>query len=183
MVSEREKVVGGCYAMEILAMVWRMLEHMILSPSKAAQTSLLSPFYLCLCLSFSLCFYPPSSTSAQVGAGLPRFRQPPEVRIVGTFAALEDKPRGNHKTLTVHVKGKTWQLRLREIKSLTNTTKTGWSLLNDLFPPKLHFIGADDLLTPLTENAIVGKTVEIQGRLYVGDHQLFVSSVQVKEGD
>ena len=132
-----------------------------------------SLLYLYLCLS--------SPAFAQIGSGLPRFRQPPEVRIVGTFATLEDKQRSKQKTLTVHVKGKTWKLRIREIKSLTNTTKTGWSLLNDLFPPKLHFIGADDLLTPLTENAIVGKTLELQGRLYVGDQQLLISAVTVQE--
>jgi hypothetical protein len=140
---------------------------------------------------FLLCFYLycdlyrgfSSPAVAQVGTGLPHFRHPPQVRMVGTLVPLEEKNPGKLKTLIVHVKGKSWKFRLEEITVLTAVTRSGWSLLNDLFPPKLHFIGAEHLLVPLQQDTIEGKQLELEGRLYVGDHQLFLSSVIVKESE
>jgi hypothetical protein len=132
-----------------------------------------------------LCFYLylslPSFAFAQVGAGLPNFRQPPQVRIIGTLAPLNDKQPSKVKTLTVHIKGKSWKLRIQEITALTATTQSGWGLLKNLLPPKLRFIGADELLLPLAVETIAGKQLTIEGRLYVGEHQLFVSDVQTQE--
>lgn len=139
------------------------------------QYALLIQFFL----SFSLTIALPSSLFAQVGSGLPHFRQPPLVRIVASLSSLEEKQRGNLRTLTVYIKGKTWKLRIREITSLTATTKSGWRLLNDLFPPKLHLIGPEELLVPLQTDDIAGKPLELEGRLYVGDHQLFLTNVTI----
>jgi hypothetical protein len=72
-------------------------------------------------------------------------------------------------------------MRVREITTLTAMTRSGWSLLQELFPPKLHLIGAEALLTPLQQEAIIGKLLELEGRLYVGNHQLLLSAVTVKE--
>jgi hypothetical protein len=101
------------------------------------------------------------------------------VRIIGSLVSPEEK-RGGLRTLTTHVKDKTWQLRIKEIKTLTGLSN-GWSLLNDLFPPKLHFIGPEDLLTPLRQEEIAGKLLILEGRLYVGDHQLYVTAVTLPE--
>jgi hypothetical protein len=142
--------------------------------NKGLQVSV-SYLYLC----FSLCFS--SFASAQVGPGPLRFRQPPQVRIVGTLVPLEERKHGQFQTLTVHVRGKSWKLRIREITTLTASTRSGRSLLKDLFPPKLHFIGAEELLFPLQQDTIVGKQLELEGRLYVGDQQLLISHVTIKE--
>src|SRR5581483_6026588 len=125
-----------------------------------------TPSLACLCLSFYLCLSlcPPSSVLAQAGAGLPHFRQPPQVRILGVLIAPEDKQRSNLQTLTVHVKGKTWLLRIRQIKALTATTKSGWGLLRELFPPKLRLLGADEVLAPLRQDDIAGQLLELEGR-------------------
>jgi hypothetical protein len=140
-------------------------------------------WFLALSLAFIILSPRFSLTFAQVGAGLPNFRQPPQVRIIGTFAPLDDKQHSNLKTLTVYVKGKSWKLRIQEITALTATTQSGWGLLRNLLPPKLRFIGADELLTPLAKDTIAGKQLLLEGRLYVGDHQLFLSKVQTKEDE
>jgi hypothetical protein len=141
------------------------------------------PSFICLCLYFCLSLCPPSSVLAQASAGLPHFRQPPQVRIVGVLVAPEDKRRSTLQTLTVHVKGKTWKLRIRNIKALTATTNSGWGLLRELFPPKLRLLGADALLAPLQQDDIAGKLLELEGRLYVGAHQLVLSTVKVTEAE
>jgi hypothetical protein len=141
------------------------------------------PSTLCLYLCLYLCLFPSSSALAQVGTGLPSFRQPPQVRIIGTLAPLDDKQPSKIKTLTVYVKGKSWKLRIQEITALTATTQSGWGLLKNLLPPKLHLVGADELLLPLAAETIAGKQLTIEGRLYVGEHQLLVSDVQTQEGN
>jgi hypothetical protein len=72
-------------------------------------------------------------------------------------------------------------LRIKEIKVLTGSTNSGWSLLNDLFPPRLHLIGPDELLAPLQQDDIAGRPLILEGRLYVGDHQLYVTAVTVPD--
>ena len=134
---------------------------------------------LTLCLSFSCIFVLSFSAIAQVGTGLPSFRQPPQVRISGTLDPLTTKQRSKVKTLTVYVKGKSWKFHIQEITALTATTQSGWGLLKNLVPPKLRFIGADELLLPLAEDTIAGKPLTLEGRLYVGEHQLLVSDVHL----
>ncbi len=145
-----------------------------LSPSKGERRFL--PLVLALVF-FSLQF---SLASAQVG-GIPRIKPPPLVRIVGAFASLEDTQRSNLQTLTVRVKKDKWRLRIREIKALTATTNSGWGLLKDLFPPWLRFAGPDELLAPLQQQDIAGKPFILEGRLYVGDHMLYLTAVTVTE--
>jgi hypothetical protein len=78
----------------------------------------------------------------------------------------------------VRVKQKKWRLHIREIKALTATTHQGWGLLNDLFPPWLRLTGPDDLLSPLQHDEIAGQPLVLEGRLYVGDHMLYLTAVE-----
>lgn len=146
---------------------------MATSRTFSSQTPLTLGLYL-YCV-----FILPSQALAQVGTGLPSFRQPPQVRIIGTLDPLDTKQRSKVKTLTVSVKGKSWKLHIQEITALTATTQSGWGLLKNLLPPKLRFIGADELLLPLAEETIAGKPLTLEGRLYVGEHQLLVSDVHI----
>jgi len=131
---------------------------------------------------FALFFSPPQSSLAFAQAGgVPRVKQPPLVRIVGAFAPVDDTQRSNLQTLSIQVKAQQWKMRIREIKALTATTKSGWSLLNDLFPPHLHFTGPNELLAPLQQPDIAGRPFVLEGRLYVGDHMLYLTAVTVTE--
>ncbi len=152
--------------------------------------SILSPFTLSLSkgerrsffflLTFLVCSPQLSLAFAQVG-GIPRIKPPPLVRITGAFAPLNDTGRSVLQTLTVQIKDHKWKLRIREIKALTATTSSGWGLLKDLFPPRLRLVGSDDILAPLQQEDIAGKPFVMEGRLYVGDHMLYVTAVTVTE--
>ena len=117
---------------------------------------------------------------AQVG-GAPHFKQPPLVRITGAFAPVDDTQRSNLQTLSVQVKAQKWKLRIREIKALTATAHSGWALLKDLFPPHLRLVGPQELLAPLQQSDIAGRPFILEGRLYVGDHMLYVTAVTVDD--
>jgi hypothetical protein len=133
-----------------------------------------------LALALVFLFPPLSFAFAQVG-GIPHFKQPPLVRIIGAFASVDDTQRSNLQTLSVQVKAQKWKLRIREIKALTATTHSGWGLLKDLFPPHLRLVGPQELLAPLQQSDIAGKPFILEGRLYVGDHMLYVTAVTVND--
>ena len=153
------------------------------------MTAIWSPFVLSLskcqrrrllCTVGLGCLFPLSFAFAQVG-GIPHFKQPPLVRIIGAFASVDDTQRSNLQTLAVQVNAQKWKLRIREIKALTATTHSGWGLLKDLFPPHLHLVGPQEFLTPLQQPDIAGKPFILEGRLYVGDHMLYVTAVTVTD--
>ncbi len=149
----------------------RPCHHVFLSRSYAPTVF----FYLAMFLALGSAPLP--SARAQGGGGAPRSHQPPQVHIRGVLVAPEEATTNNAKTLAVRVGGKSWKLRIDAITTLTDTSKSGWSLLNDLFPRRLHLIGPDNLLTPLQQETAAGKPLELEGRLYIGDQQLLLSSV------
>ena len=142
--------------------------------SKGERRSL--PFVLALFFSASQL----SLAVAQIG-GIPHLKPPPLVRIIGAFAPVDDTQRTSLQTLSVQVKGHKWRMRIREIKALTATTNSGWGLLKDLIPPHLHLTGPDELLAPLQQQEIAGKPFILEGRLYVGDHMLYLTAVTVND--
>lgn len=123
----------------------------------------------------------PSLAFAQTGGGVPRLRHPPLVRITGALAPFDDTQRSELHTLVVTVKQTKWRLRIREIKALTATTSHGWGLLKDLFPPRLRFVGPADLIARLQQDDIAGLPLILEGRLYVGDHMLYLTAVTLTE--
>ena len=118
---------------------------------------------------------------AQGIGGIPRIEPPPLVRITGAFAPLDDTRRRSLQTLTVQLKERKWKMYVRDIKALTATTNSGWGLLKDLFPPRLRLVGSADLIAPLQQEDIAGKPLILEGRLYVGNHMLYLMAVTVTE--
>jgi hypothetical protein len=57
----------------------------------------------------------------------------------------------------------------------------GASILSRLFPRRVTIIGDDDLLQKLQQDSILGKPLTLEGRLYFGSRQLFLSNLQVPE--
>ena len=140
-----------------------------------------SPCYFVLLLVMILSFAPQRPLTFAQAGGVPHLRQPPLVRIIGAFAPFADTQRSELQTLVVTVKETKWRLRIREIKALTTANRHGWGLLKDLFPPRLRLTGPSDLLTRLQQEDIAGLPVILEGRLYVGDHMLYVTAVTVTE--
>jgi hypothetical protein len=139
-------------------------------------------YYFFLFIVTLLAFSPQRSLAfAQAGGGVPRLRQPPLVRITCALAPFSESQRSDLRTLIVTVKDTKWRLRIREIKALTATTHHGWGLLKDLFPPRLRLTGPNDLLAVLQQDDIAGLPLILEGRLYVGDHMLYVTAVTVNE--
>ncbi|MCS6925809.1 MAG: hypothetical protein NZ578_07905 [Candidatus Binatia bacterium] len=132
------------------------------------------PLFCLLLSAFSL---PRSLVFAQAGGGVPRLRHPPLVRIIGALAPLDEPHPTGLQTVVVTIKATKWRLRIREIKALTATTNQGWGLLKDLFPPRLRFVGPADLLALLQQEDIAGVPLILEGRLYVGDHLLYLTAV------
>jgi hypothetical protein len=91
---------------------------------------------------------------------------------------LAEKGRGGLATLTVSVKDTQWSFRVAKVEKLTGTDPSGWRLLQNLFPPRLRFVGPAELLHPLQEPEIVGKLLIIEGRLYTGDRMFLITSVE-----
>jgi hypothetical protein len=135
-------------------------------------------FFLLVLSSFSLqC----PLAFAQAGSGIPRLRHPPLVRIICALAPLDEPQRSGLQTVIVTIKETKWRLRIREIRALTATTNHAWGLLKDLFPPRLRFVGPADLIARLQQEDIVGLPLILEGRLYIGDHWLYLTAVTVNE--
>ena len=108
---------------------------------------------------------------------LPQLEPPPLVRFTGALHPLEEKGRGGLSTLTVSVKETKWIFKVAKIEKLTGTATSDLRLLESLFPAQLRFIGPDALLDLLQAPEIAGKSLTIEGRLYVGDRMLFLTAV------
>jgi hypothetical protein len=154
--------------------------NIIRFPFPPSMTKGIYHFVLFLVMILSFAPQPPLAL-AQAGGGVPRVRQPPLVRITGAFVPVADTQRSELRTLVVTVKETKWRLRIREIKALTSANHHSWGLLKDLFPPRLRLAGPSDLLARLQQEDIAGIPVILEGRLYVGDHMLYVTAVTVPE--
>ena len=108
---------------------------------------------------------------------LPQLEPPPLVRLTGALLPLDEQGRGGLSTLTVSVKETKWIFKVAKIEKLTGTASSDLRLLQSLFPAQLRFIGPDALLDLLQAPEIAGKSLTIEGRLYVGDRMLFLTAV------
>ena len=107
---------------------------------------------------------------------LPRIEPPPLVRFTGALLPLEEAGHRGLYALTILIKEKKWILRLAKVETLTGTNR-GWTILQDLFPPQVRFIGPEDLIQLLQKPESAGKLLTIEGRLYTGDRRFFIMAV------
>lgn len=113
-----------------------------------------------------------ASASAQISWSEP----PPLVRFTGTLLPLTDKIR--RPTLTVFIKGKRWGFRIAKVQKLTGSSPDGWRLVRSLFPPMVHFVGPERLLSLLQERDTLGRRLSVEGHLYVGSRLFLVMRVE-----
>lgn len=105
---------------------------------------------------------------------------PPLVRFTGIIRAAEAKTIAHH-TLNIFADGEEWQFILYDVKTLTYTTDPDWSILNDIFPRQLHFVGPDDLLRLWHRAEQTGTPVDVRGRLYRASRMFLVTNVEATE--
>jgi hypothetical protein len=83
----------------------------------------------------------------------------------------------NMLTLTIADATK-WLFQVNRIDSIAGMDP-GISLLDRIFPPELRLMGAPTTLAPLEQPNIVGKTISLEGILYIGDRNYEVTTVNV----
>lgn len=109
-------------------------------------------------------------------------QQHPLVRFTGVFLPVEEKGRSCMLTLTVRITDTTWIFRIAKVESLTGRDLRALGLFQSLFPPRVHFVGSEDLLRPLQDPEIMGKRLAIEGILYPTDRMLWVTAVNEVAG-
>jgi len=108
----------------------------------------------------------------------PRFAGPPVVRFIGAFQEFNEKAAGNLNTLTVTIGNQKWLFQVSRVDTITGSDP-GMMILNNIFPPELHFFGPPDRLAPLEKPDIVGKQVSLEGFLYISDRTFYVATANI----
>lgn len=111
-------------------------------------------------------------------AQLPQFEPPPLVRLTGALHPIAEKGRSSMHTLTVSIQGKEWLFRIAKVEKLTGSSPDGWRLLRGLFPSQVRFVGPEALLRSLQDPELEGIPLIIEGRLYVGNRILQITTVE-----
>jgi hypothetical protein len=103
---------------------------------------------------------------------------PPLVRLTGTLQPADENPKTGARSLNIFTGDANWQFILHDVKTLTYATNPNWSILNDLVPARLHFVGPDDLLRALRAAEHGEAPVSVTGRLYISSRMFFVTGVE-----
>jgi hypothetical protein len=107
------------------------------------------------------------------------FRGPLVVRMTGTVQPFDEKKANDLNMLTLDVEGKQkWLYNVTRVDTVTGTDP-GMMLLSRIFPPQLQVSGSPKILGPLETSAAAGKTVTLEGFLYIGDRLFFPGTVTV----
>ncbi len=97
----------------------------------------------------------------------------PTILLVGTFYSPDEDLKGN--VITILIRDKKWLFKINEARNMTGT-ELGYSIVNNLFPPRLRLVGADELIQPLLKQDIVGELYSLMGTIYISDNLLHLSA-------
>jgi hypothetical protein len=107
------------------------------------------------------------------------FGSPLVVRMSGTLLPFSEHERHALNTLTVTIADQQqWLFKVTQVDTLPNTA-AGVMILNEIFPPELHIMGATHDMAMLKQPTIAGKVVTLQGFLYIADRNFYVGGVNV----
>ncbi len=110
---------------------------------------------------------------AQTSADMPL-----QFKFIGKFYDPEiDENAGGVNRFTVNVLKKTWILDIESSHTLEGTA-LGSSILKQIYPPIMTFVGAKPITDQLTDPAIAGKTYTLTGQLYVNKRMYRVSNLE-----
>ena len=101
------------------------------------------------------------------------------VTMSGTLQPFNEQESHGLDTLTVTIDDKQqWLFRVNRVDTATNTNP-GVMLLSEIFPPQLRIVGSPHDLAVLEQPTVAGKTVTLQGFLYIADRNFYVGDVKV----
>ena len=107
------------------------------------------------------------------------FRSPLVVTMSGTLQPFTEQDSQGLNTLTVTIADKQkWLFKVDRVDTVTGTDP-GLMLLSEIFPPELHIRGSTNDMALLEEPTVAGKTVTLQGFLYIADRSFYVGDVSV----
>jgi hypothetical protein len=109
------------------------------------------------------------------------FTGPPAVRMVGVLQSFDEPKSHDLNMLTLTLDAKKWLFQVSRVDNLSGMDP-GTSLLDRIFPPELRLMGEPTILAPLGQPATVGKTITLEGSLYIGDRNYNVITVSVAAG-
>jgi len=118
--------------------------------------------------------------SARVCHALPGLlRSSLVVTMSGTLQPFHEQDRHGLNTLTVTIADKQrWLFTVNRVDTVTGTDP-GVMLLSEIFPPELRIRGSTPDMALLEEPEVAGKTVTLQGFLYIADRNFYVGEVSV----
>jgi len=97
----------------------------------------------------------------------------------GTLQPFNEHESYGLDTLTVTIADKQqWLFRVNRVDTVTGTNP-GMMLLSEIFPPKLRIMGSTSNMAVLEEPTVVGKTITLEGFLYIADRNFYVGDVSV----
>ena len=103
---------------------------------------------------------------------------PLQFKMIGKFYDPEkDKNAGGVNAFTVNVLKKTWIFDIESSHTLQGGA-LGSSVLKQIYPPIMTFIGPEPITDQLTNPEILGKTYTLTGQLYIGKRIFQVNTLE-----
>jgi hypothetical protein len=107
-----------------------------------------------------------------------RMDMPLQFKMIGKFYDPEkDKNAGGVNAFTVNVLKKTWIFDIESSHTLQGSA-LGSSVLKQIYPPIMTFIGPEAITDQLTNPEILGKTCTLTGQLYIGKRVFQVNTLE-----
>ena len=104
-------------------------------------------------------------------------QRPLDLRITGTFLAPNQQKRDDLVTVDVTVQGKPMLLRIGKVEDLTIQERKQ-AVKGEVLLHKVHFTGAEDLMTRLQKPEMIGKVIMIEGWLDTQSKRLQVTTIK-----
>jgi len=101
---------------------------------------------------------------------------PQLIQIIGSLLTPSEAAERKEQTLNVRIAGERRILHVRTVKSLTSDDR-GWSMLRNL-GRSLTIRGPAPLLDQLQSKESIGLPLKIEGRLYIRQRVLMLTSVE-----
>lgn len=111
-----------------------------------------------------------NSDSAVLGGGFY------SVILIGTVISSNEK--GDTHTFDLLFEGNKCRFKVTQAFNRSSSSISGWRLLKEIIPRRINVIGDEKIFQPLLQADIVGKELELKGRLYLRSKKFHLSSIE-----